>query len=317
MNNSKNSNIEADAEAPWLPEILSTMQHGHGDESKSGSESWGNGTASTNRLAETELQDSLSMLSTGSWVVLDGKENMVEPKLNHELYDYIEGRRHQADIGSTSSTTANSDCSTSLSCIRQLQQRYEITLEDDSDMSNIAIVCIQKSISSRLPPKEIIIHKKDSKEDGRTPPQLPLSYDASKESPTNTSKNLPMRKPKHNEKKELVVGHEIVHEDDDDFGTCCEREDSDDCRNPRCIEFDDGTIYRGGIVGGKMHGYGKLTYPDGGYYEGPFNNGIRGDGFAYVYHPPASKSSGDLYGSLVETYWYQGEETQLSFTLPM
>lgn len=34
-------------------------------------------------------------------------------------------------------------------------------------------------------------------------------------------------------------------------------------------------MYEGGLVSGKLHGYGALNYPDGHVYQGQFQNGIR------------------------------------------
>ena len=39
--------------------------------------------------------------------------------------------------------------------------------------------------------------------------------------------------------------------------------------------FEDGTVYKGGWIAGKMHGAGVLTLPDGEVYEGDFNDGRR------------------------------------------
>ena len=39
--------------------------------------------------------------------------------------------------------------------------------------------------------------------------------------------------------------------------------------------FEDGTVYKGGWLAGKMHGTGVLTLPDGEVYEGEFNDGRR------------------------------------------
>lgn len=41
------------------------------------------------------------------------------------------------------------------------------------------------------------------------------------------------------------------------------------------FEFDDGSIYEGGILNGKMHGYGKIVWDNGDSYEGDFKENKR------------------------------------------
>lgn len=49
------------------------------------------------------------------------------------------------------------------------------------------------------------------------------------------------------------------------------------------LVMEDGAIYEGNIVDGKMHGYGKYTWKNGDYYIGNFRGGVRvrGDGKFY------------------------------------
>lgn len=58
------------------------------------------------------------------------------------------------------------------------------------------------------------------------------------------------------------------------------------------LVMEDGAIYEGNIVDGKMHGYGKYTWKNGDYYIGNFRGGVRvwGDGRFYKSVKKTNKS---------------------------